>query len=257
MAIDSEAMRSTLIEAGLVDPASGQFAHAPNFGGPSESGLRNDPLPADEGEHEAPREEANPQTQERPVEEAARTNEPGAAQNGGAGEPVGAQEAARLGNDNDPIRVAYETQVGQMRQQAQMAFLVGQTAVNEQGERLYTDEQLAQNISRELQYAEQQAFLAGVMQRMQPVAQRAAAEKIAKEHGVDVADIANEASPLAMQTRARTIAELKRDGRFQERKTAGTDTAEGSRGFSSAIPEAIDKLSPQQKMYVGFARGDH
>jgi hypothetical protein len=89
------------------------------------------------------------------------------------------------------------------------------------------------------------------------VAQRAAAEKIAQEHGVDVADILNESSPIAMQTRAKTIAELKRDGRFQERKAAGTDQAEGSRGFSNAIPEAIEKMTPQQKMYIGFARGDH
>jgi hypothetical protein len=50
-----------------------------------------------------------------------------------------------------------------------------------------------------------------------------------------------------METRAKTIADLVRDGRFQKRKEEGKDTAEGSRSFSNAIPEAIDKLSPQQE----------
>jgi hypothetical protein len=247
-------MRASLVEAGLVDPSSGAFTSEPNFGGPSEGGApaRNEPDPtADE-----PLEEVKKADENGAVEAGAATV-PDAAPNTGAGVDLGTQNPARLGADTDPVRQQYDQTISTLDQQAEMAFHYGRTLTNSEGQRVYSDEQLAAQIGQELQAAKQQAYLAGVMQRLQPVAQRAAAEKIAKEHGVDVQDILNESSPVAMSTRAKTIAELKRDGRFQERKKNGTDTAEGSRGFSNAVPEAIDKLSPQQKMYVGFARGDH
>lgn len=257
MAVDTSAMMASLADAGLVD-GSGAFTSAPNFGGPAEGGARHDPVPADEP-GEAPREEP---AQEQPKQEPAsqpqvRPTEESPASGPAPRGDLGPSDPKRLGDNADPIRLGYEQTVQTLEKDAQMAFLYGQMLTNEQGERVYSDQQLAQLIGQELQAARQQAYLGGVMQRLQPVAQRAAAEKIAKEHGVDVADIVNEASPIAMETRAKTIAELKRDGRFQERKSAGTDTAEGSRGFSSAIPEAIEKLTPQQKMYVGFARGDY
>lgn len=249
-------MRESLIEAGLVDP-SGAFTSAPNFGGPPEAG---GPTPRPEAEGDgAARDEAasaNPDPSQDAAAATAVVEQP-AATDPGPGNGLGTQEPSRLGDQADPIRQEYDQTVSQLNQMAELAFANGRTLVDESGKRLYTDEQLAQEIGRELQAAQQQAYLSGVMKRMQPIAQRAAAEKIAAEHGVDVQDIVNESSPLAMQTRAKTIAELKRDGRFQERKASGTDQAEGSRGFSNAIPEAIEKMTPQQKMYIGFARGDH
>lgn len=258
MVVDT-GMRGALIDAGLIDPGSGAFLSEPNFGGEPESPEPRDPLPtpADDVPANEPEKPAQEQPNQEPAKQPQVTETPSAP----GGDPVAAGAALaadpqKLGDQADPVRQKYEQNISQMRQQAQMAYLQGQALRDDEGNRVYTDEQLASLIGRELQHAEQQAYLAGVMERMQPVAKRAAAEKIAQAHGVDVNDILNEESPVAMETRAKTISELKRDGRFQERKNAGTDTAEGSRSYNNAVPEAIEKLSPQQKMYLGFARGD-
>lgn len=252
MVVDT-GMRESLIEAGLVDP-SGNFTSEPNFGGPPEADGTFGARPVDTGEAASNEGQEAPKTADQGQ---GAVTDPGAtAADRGPGAGIGPTTPERLGNEADPIRQRYDTTVSELDRMAEMAFITGRTIVDAEGKRLYTDEQLATKIGQELQTAKQQAYLSGVMERMQPVAKRAAAEQIAQEHGVTVDDIINETSPLAMQTRARTIAELKREGKFQERKTNGTDQAEGSRGFSSAIPEAIERMSPQQKMYLGFARGD-
>lgn len=247
-------MRQSLVEAGLVDPTSGEFTSEPNFGEKLSGDSPRDPLPNDDEPVEAPvqpeqKPAAQPQVQPSP---SAPQGEP-VRENGGSLPPA---DPARLGEEADPVRVEYENTVRTMHQQAAMAFHYGRTLVDEQGQRQFTDQQLANQISRDLEAAQQQAYLSGVMKRMEPVAKRAAAEKIAKEHGVDIEDIINEGNPLAMSTRAKTIADLTRDGRFQRRKESGADVAEGSRSFSNAIPEGLEKLSPQQKIYAGLARGD-
>jgi hypothetical protein len=250
MAVDNVGMRESLIEAGLVDP-SGAFTSAPNFGGPPEAtGPAPRPAVEQDGEAQVTEQAAEPQAAQEQVAQTQAAPVP-------TGSDLGPQTPERLGDAADPIRQEYEQTVSQLDHMAQLAFMQGRTLVGEDGQRLYSDEHLAREIGRELETAKQQAYLAGIMKRMQPVAQRAVAEKIAAEHGVEVSDIINESSPVAMTTRAKTIAELKRDGRFQERKASGTDQAEGSRGFSNAIPEAIERMSPQQKMYIGFARGDN
>jgi hypothetical protein len=255
-------MRQSLAEAGLVDPSSGEFTSAPNFGAAYESEEpARQPLPEEKDAPESqPAEKQNPASvpQVQPGQSAPRGDPGTDPDNRGmpSGQLVQA-DAAKLGEADDPIRSRYDQTVSTMRQQAQMAFMQGQQMVNEKGERVYSDEQLAQFLGSQLQNAEQQVYLHAVMERMQPVAKRAAAEKMAKDYGVEVDDIINEANPVAMETRAKTIADLTRQGRFEKRKAAGTDTAEGSRNFSNAIPEGIDKLSPQQKIYAGLARGDH
>lgn len=267
-------LQNTLLEAGLVD-SSGSFTSEPNFGGPSESGLpdrepqapqrreeRDDdydpfaePKPGTSPKPEEP--EAQPQPNQEPAKQPQVLPTPSAPSGRPDSGDLGPQNPDRLGGQDDPVRQKYDSTLSQLQQTAQMAFLRGQTLTNEQGERLYSDEELAQRIGGEYQYFAQQAFLGSVMEKMQPVAKRAAAEEIAKEYGVEVGDIINEGSPVEMRTRAKTIADLVRDGRFVARKEAGTDAAEGSRSYNNSIPEALNNLSPQQKMYVGFARGDY
>jgi hypothetical protein len=252
MSVDT-GMRQSLIEAGLVDPGSGAFLSEPNFGEAVSGDAPREPLPAEDEPapepQEQPRQEPASQPQVQPV--------PSAPGGDNAPAPDSSQmNPARLGEEADPIRQEYDTTVRTMHQQAELAFAYGRTLVDDKGQRVYSDEQLAQGIGSQLQLAQQQAYLSGVMKRMEPVAKRAAAEKIAKDNGVDVEDIINEPSPVHMQARAKTIADLTRDGRFQRRKESGVDVAEGSRSFSNAIPEGLDKLSPQQKIYAGLARGD-
>lgn len=252
MSIDT-GMRESLIEAGLVDPTSGSFLSEPNFGEKVSGDAPREPLPNDD---------ENPQPDPKPVEgEPAaqpQVQEVPSAPQGDPGVTPGAvqPDPSKLGEDADPIRVDYEQSIATLRQQAQIAFMHGRTMVNNEGQRIFSDEQLQEQLGRELQLSEQQIYLQSVMRRMEPVAKRAAAEKIATEFGVEINDIVNEPSPQAMQVRAKTIADLTRDGRFQRRKESGADVAEGSRSFSNAIPEGLDKLSPQQKIYAGLARGD-
>jgi hypothetical protein len=250
-------MRQSLVEAGLVDPSSGEFTSAPNFGAAPEGESPRDPLPDLPDDAVRPEEKPAEQPQPRPNEPTqprTETVESPASPPSAAADP--SHDASKLGAEADPIRQNYESTVSNLRRDANMALMYGRTLTNEDGTRMYTDEQLQGFIGQQLQMAEHQAYLAGVMERMQPVAKRAAAEKFAKEYGVEVDDIVNEPNPVAMETRAKTIADLVRDGRFQKRKEEGRDTAEGSRSFNNAIPEAIDKLSPQQKIYAGLARGD-
>lgn len=251
-------MRQSLIEAGLVDPSSGGFLSEPNFGEAAASEPPRDPVPNEDEPA------AQPQTDpsQKPASEPQVTPSQAAPGNAPLEQPDPKPPASlqadpqRLGDQSDPIRTSYEQGLSTLQQQAQMAMLYGRTLTNEEGKRVFSDEQLQGLIEQELKGQAQQLYLNAVMQRMQPVAKRAAAEQIAKEHGVTVEDIINEGSPVAMETRAKTIADLTRDGRFQRRKEAGTDSAEGSRSYSNAIPEGLDKLSPQQKIYAGLARGD-
>jgi hypothetical protein len=248
-------MRQSLIEAGLVDPESGSFLSAPNFGEPLPDDAPRDPLPNED--ESAPQEQPTQKPASEPqVQPAVEAPNPKIDTSPAPSSQPLETDPNRLGDQSDPVRAEYDKTVATLEQQAREAFLIGRTAVDEQGNRVYTDEQLAQMIGPQFQHATQQAYLAAVMQRMQPVAKRAAAEQIAKEYGVQVDDVINEESPVAMRTRAKTIADLERDGRFERRKNAGTDTAEGSRSFNNAVPEGLDKLSPQQKIYAGLARGD-
>jgi hypothetical protein len=246
-------MRESLIEAGLVDPASGEFTSEPNFGEKLTGDVPRDPLPNDDEAPLEPKQEAQPDPR---LEQGAVVDpSPRPASNPNSGADVAA-DPSKLGDTADPIRQDYESHVGTLRQQAREAFLVARTLTDNEGNRLFSDDQLEQRIGQELQMAERQAYLTGVMRRMEPVAKRAAAEKIAQDHGVDVADIINEPNHIAMQARAKTIADLTRDGRFQRRKESGTDVAEGSRSYNNSVPEGLEKLSPQQKIYAGLARGD-
>ncbi len=270
MVIDT-VMHNTLLAAGLVD-GSGNFTSQPNFGGPREDGMPDDhqsarparSAPDDGGDDDPfgePKPEAKPEEkpQEQPQQEPASQPQvqpsPSAPNPGASG--LDSSNPNQLGGESDPVRQSYDQQVQQLQQTAMLAFANGRAAVNEQGERLYSDEELAARIGQEYQYYAQQAYLGAVMQKMQPVAKRAAAEGIAKEYGVDLDDIINEENPVAMTARAKTIADLTRDGRFVKRRNDGVDTAEGSRSYSNSIPEAIENLSPRQKMYIGFARGDY
>jgi hypothetical protein len=254
MSVDT-GMRQSLVEAGLIDPSSGSFLSEPNFGAAPEGDTPRDPLPdlPDDGGRveEKPAEQPQPRPNE-PTQPRTETVE------AGTPPPAGTPEHSpdRLGAESDPVRQRYEATVSALDRDAEMAFHYGRSLTDEEGKRLYTDDQLQTFIGQQLAVAKHQTYLAGVMERMQPVAKRAAAEKYAKDYGVEVDDIINEPNPVAMETRAKTIADLVRDGRFQKRKEEGKDTAEGSRSFSNAIPEAIDKLSPQQKIYAGLARGD-
>jgi hypothetical protein len=258
MSIDFS-MKQSLIEAGLVDPASGEFTSAPNFGEPVVGDEPRSPLSNEDEPAPAP----EPQPNQKPASVPGTTEVPSApegepgVEKADQGTPVPPQQnPARLGDEADPVRQEYEQSVNTMRNQAQMAYLYGQTLTDQEGHRVFSDQQLTQMIGQNLQLAEQQAYLQGVMRRMEPVAKRAAAEKIAKEHGVELEDILNEGSPVAMVARAKTIADLTRDGRFQRRKESGADVAEGSRNFNNAIPEGLEKLTPHQKIYAGLARGD-
>lgn len=254
MSVDT-GMRQSLVEAGLVDPSSGSFLSEPNFGAAPEGDTPRDPLPdlPEDGGRDEPKPSEQPQ--QRQDQPQPRTEQVEA---GTPPPPAGTPEHSpdRLGAESDPVRQRYEATVSALDRDAEMAFHYGRSLTDEEGKRLYTDDQLQTFIGQQLAVAKHQTYLAGVMERMQPVAKRAAAEKYAKDYGVEVDDIINEPNPVAMETRAKTIADLVRDGRFQKRKEEGKDTAEGSRSFSNAIPEAIDKLSPQQKIYAGLARGD-
>jgi hypothetical protein len=255
-------MKQSLIEAGLVDPSSGAFLSEPNFGAPPEADVPRDPLPDLPDDAPGDGERAQPQPNQKPASQPQVVETPSAPSGhpdpGDQGPPPGEpqHDPRRLGEASDPVRQQYDQGVMALRQQAREAFLIGRQLTDQEGNRVYSDQELEAKIGQNLALMEHQMYLAGVMERMQPVAKRAAAEKMAKDYGVDVEDIINEPNPIAMETRAKTIHDLMRDGRFQRRRDQGVDTAEGSRSFSNAIPEAIDKLSPQQKMYVGLARGD-
>lgn len=247
-------MRQSLIEAGLVDPASGSFLSAPNFGEDLGGDAPRDPLPdpvEDPAEQPPQATPAAPETvQPTPSQPVAPSPAPASPADPASHDP------RKLGEDTDPVRRTYEATVTDLRQKASEAVMMGRMMVNAEGQRVFTDQQIDALVGEQLALAEHRAYLDGVMQRMQPVAKRAAAEKYAQEYGVDIADIMDEPTPIAMETRAKTISDLMRDGRFQKRKEAATDAAEGSRNFNNAIPEGLDKLSPQGKIYAGLARGD-
>lgn len=256
----SEAVREQFTSLGLVDP-SGNFTSEPNFGGKPEMASGEPDAPPDQGEPNVDREGVQPQVQERPAEVQLpdsgqpHENDP-QAPHPGKSTPFNEGDPNSLGNDSDPIRQNYDAQRNQIHQYAQQARLAGRLMADDQGNRVYSDDQVDSMIGQNLQVIEKQLYLDSVMQRMAPVAQRAAAEKFAKQYGVDVAEIVGERSPESMETKARVISEYTRDKRFNARAAAGTDSAEGSRGMSNAIPESINSLSPHGKIMLGLARGD-
>jgi hypothetical protein len=256
MSVDT-GMRQSLVEAGLIDPSSGSFLSEPNFGAAPEGDTPRDPLPdlPEDGGRDEPKPSEQPQ--QRQDQPQPRTEQVEA----GTPPPAGTPEHSpdRLGAESDPVRQRYEATVSALDRDAEMAFHYGRSLTDEEGKRLYTDDQLQTFIGQQLAVAKHQTYLAGVMERMQPVAKRAAAEKYAKDYGVEVDDIINEPNPVAMETRAKTIADLVRDGRFQKRKGRGQGYGRGfalvqqrhPRGDRQALPAAEDLCRSGARRSVG------
>jgi hypothetical protein len=92
--------------------------------------------------------------------------------------------------------------------------------------------------------------------------QRAAAEKIAKsvstkEVQVKPEEIVGEPTVDAMQARARTLIETRRAVKFEGRKAAGADRAEGGASAGAISPEVLSKMSPEQKISYGIKHGQY
>jgi hypothetical protein len=67
----------------------------------------------------------------------------------------------RLGAESDPVRQRYEATVSALDRDAEMAFHYGRSLTDEEGKRLYTDDQLQTFIGQQLAVAKHQTYLAG------------------------------------------------------------------------------------------------
>lgn len=93
-----------------------------------------------------------------------------------------------------------------------------------------------------------------------PVAKQTVANDIAKKHSVGKVvikpeELMGEPTQEAMTARARTLAETRRDGAFQARKTSRRDRAEGAGGAPTVPAGAMDDLSPSARISLGLRRG--
>lgn len=96
---------------------------------------------------------------------------------------------------------------------------------------------------------------------LMPAAKREVAERLAKKYSagkvsVSSAEILNEPTLEAMESRAKTLAEARRDGSFQQRKAQKADKVEGGSSSRGGIDQqTLAQLSPDAIIKLGLTRG--
>lgn len=170
---------------------------------------------------------------------------------------------ARVGATPDPVETARQNYA----QREQVLNQERQTAYNLLTTQGIDGQVVAPGIARAMVDALHTAAITAARSEtdraaLLPIAKQAVAQDIARKHstgGVTVTpeELMNETTQEAMQARARTLQESRRDGKFQQRKTGRVDRADGaSSGGTGVAPGAMDNLSPISRISLGLRRGE-
>lgn len=155
----------------------------------------------------------------------------------------------------DP-RVQLQTFDAQLQAQAAQMYATLTTAGDENG--MIWEPKAAENYIRaQMDLARSQAHQTVRDQAIAPEVKHAAAVKLIKEHaaGVDIKpdEIVNQPTLEAMRARVQTLAEVRRDANFQQRKVEGRDRVEGAP--HAAVAPNYDDLEIGRMIALGIARG--
>jgi hypothetical protein len=170
-------------------------------------------------------------------------------------------EALQSGRGGDPRESAiqtYNSRIQSLRAEGQQAYNVLVSPDPATGQPRMSPEHAKAMVMAAYNASVAQAQRDADRIALGPLARRAAAEQIAKEHGngrVKAEDIMQHRSPDAMIAAAQTLAKTQRDGSFNQRRQNGTDKVEGAAPSGKALSEAYDNLSPMSKISLGLRRG--